>query len=318
MTTENAVRETTNEHGVLTQCPRAAADARELARRLGQHRKPGQQAAVVLMGSKANGTHRTDSDTDLMVVTVRQVEDVSDFEAVVRTAARFQTGHRAPYSQDRQGTDLTIAEGDWDTMDFTTTHLETNPASCHSEASEIIRTHNDHVPSKAPDLTRVEIRRMSYQFPSERLTEQNAVIFADTGETMDLALSWIRAVPTAPRPEDPLDGWGVHILPSEVMVTTPQNGYGRMDFWDRPAVQNDRIPPPLKEGSGEQRPPHWPEELAEEAVRELEEAAETAVRARDNTLLGKLEPALQAAIERSNALHEPEPEPEPELDMLLL
>ena len=49
----------------LKECPEAAADARELARRAGAHRPSEAQAAVVLHGSRANGTHREDPDPDM-------------------------------------------------------------------------------------------------------------------------------------------------------------------------------------------------------------------------------------------------------------
>ena len=174
---------------------------------------------------------------------------------------------------------------------------------CYSQANGIIRELHNPQPSGTPDLTRVDIRWMPPQFPSQRLSEQNAVIFADTDETLNLALSRIPAVPTAPQPENPQDGWGVHILPSEVMVTTTDNGYGRMDFWDREPLPNDQIPPPLEDGPEAKEPAPGPMELAETAVQKLEELAETAAIWPSSTPLKELETATRAALDLSDALH---------------
>lgn len=71
---------------------------------------------------------------------------------------------------------------------------------------------------------------------------------------MDEALRTVPAVPVEARPENPLDGMGIHILKSEMFGISQNGGFGRVDFWDRD-------PEPVE------KPPKQPARVHHRAVR---------------------------------------------------
>ena len=239
-------------------CRHALADAKELARRTGAHRHETEQAAVLLMGSKATGTHHPASDTDLVVVPAWDTwpGQAADRSAD-RTLARFQTGRRKPVQFHPNGTDAAVLES-WRSADFHEVTLETgNPSRCCSPA------HQPKFPEEYPDDEgHVSLRRMPPGFPAPNPTRPNAVLCADNLEILRRALATIPAHPTAPL--DPA-GTPLRLSISSAMGRRPGGGYGRWDFPgpDSPKDKNPRsstyprcpTPAPRATGSWPRRPP---------------------------------------------------------------
>lgn len=245
-------------------CPRALADARELARRLGTHRHRDVQAAVVLVGSKASGSHGPASDTDLIVVPAWQTWPGPHAErAADRTVARFQTGRRAPVQFHLNGTDIGVAES-WQTAEFHQAALDTTHARCWIPCAERKFTEYDDDPG------RVSLRRMPPPFPSPDPDTPNAVICADSADILAQALANIPAYATAPLR---CQGTAIRIAASHIMGRSPQGSYGRWDFPHPGPLKEKRLPMAVISELAEPIP-ESPWELAQAAAARAEEAAE--------------------------------------------
>ena len=289
-------------------CPRALADARELARRLGAHRHRDEQAAVVLIGSKANGSHGPASDTDLIVVPAwRTWPGPHADRAVARTVARFQAGLRTPVQCHPNGTDIGIAES-WQTADFHEVTLETDATRCWSVGTE--RKFPDY---EEDDSGWVSLRRTPAAFPSPNPATSDAVICADSADILVQALAGMPAHPTSAL--DP-QGTPLRIAASHAMGRTPSGGYGRWDFPHPGARKGKNLP--LAAISELADPiPETPWELAQAAAARAEEAAEelTAIQQQQATAHAALKLLHQAAANADAAadlLQEPvEDDPAP-------
>ena len=257
--TRNAAQSQARPAQHLQECNGAATNARELAVRTGRHRPSTAQAAVVLHGSRANGTHRPDSDTDMVLLPVDVTGD--PWTELGRTLERFQRGHRAPFWVDQTGTDIVVAES-WNTLTYNLIRLDTAPVQCWSTCQQPVREHYDDSENRPGQ---VMVQQASFNFPSRRLHEQNAVIYADSDEILDACLNWLPAVPTGPRPADPLDGMPMHILESQMFGVSQDGGYGRGDFWDREPENTEKPPRNPRKREPGRGMPRTTAELAETA-----------------------------------------------------
>lgn len=246
-------------------CPRALADARELARRLGAHRHRDEQAAVILVGSKATGSHGPASDTDLMVVpTWRTWPGPHADRAADRTVARFQRGSRTAVHYHPNGTDIGVTES-WQTSDFHEVTLETITLRCWSPGTEPkFPEYDEHDPGY------VALRRTPDTFPAQNPTTANAVICADTGDILTRALATIPAHTTGPL--DPA-GTPVRIAASHAMGRMSLGGYGRWDF-PHHGPHKEKQPPDRLISEVASVRPQTPWELAQAAAAQAEDAAE--------------------------------------------
>lgn len=245
-------------------CPRALTDARELARRLGTHRHCNVQAAVVLVGSKASGSHGPASDTDLIVVPAWQTWPGPHADrAADRTVARFQTGRRAPVQFHPNGTDIGVAES-WQTAEFHEVTLETTQMSCWSSCTE------RKFPAHEDDPGHVSLRRMPPPFPSPDPATPDAVICADSADILAQALTNIPAYATSPLH---CKGTPLRIAASHAMGRTPLGSYGRWDF-PHPGPRKEKTLPTAVISELADPIPETPWELTQAAAARAEEAAE--------------------------------------------
>ena len=178
-TTKTHIQATTTRP--LQECPEAAATARSLAVRTGRHRRPPPKPRWWLHGSRANGTHRDDSDTDIVLLPVDVTGD--PWAELSRTLKRFPKGSTRPVWIDNSGTDIVVAES-WKTLNYNLVRLDTAPVQCWSTCQQPVREHCDDSEKQArPGHGATGLLRL----PSRRLHEQNAVIYADSNEILDAA-----------------------------------------------------------------------------------------------------------------------------------
>lgn len=246
-------------------CQHAAATARELARRLGGQHEPDNQCAVLLIGSKAAGTHGPASDTDLIVVPAWETwPGPGPAYNSERIARRFQKGTgRTHVEYDPNGTDIGLCET-WETNDRHWHYIEAQEGDdCWSNGTGYNgpEEHNEG---------RVNLRLAPPGLIERDLTQVNALIFADTPGILARALRHVRAIPTGPWQEDPRNGLALHIVDSRMFATGTNGRYGRYDFPRRGPAKNKKLP---------EKPPEplapEPEELADAIARLAEETAET-------------------------------------------
>ena len=251
-------------------CPRALKDAREMARRLGSHQPEDCQAAVLLVGSKATGTHGPASDTDLIVIPATEswAGEYAD-RCHDRAVSRFQRGARTNVLYHPNGTDLTVMES-WETHagdDTTLCHQDQGtPWPCWSSAEE----ENIKFYDGEPDPHHVPLTEMPWEFPEPDLERVDAVITADNLEILQDALGNITGYPTAA-----LDcrGTPVHIVPSSCMARKPAGGYGRWDFPHHGPKKDKSVPHGSIYDVKDPRPETLMD-LVQEAAAAAEDAAE--------------------------------------------